>query len=137
MKTATFLSTLPLLGALALAPQAAPAQVSVTLHLGNPIVVTHYAPEVYGDWHTSYRTWRPVTVWYYDGHYYPRAVRGGRPVQIYQRGNERFLPPQDQGWANRGDRRYNYNRRPNDEDYQHAAPPPAPRSKPGRGRGRP
>ena len=128
---------LPLLGALTLTPSTGSAQVTVTLRLGNPIVVTNYAPEVYGDWHTSYRTWRPVTVYYYNGHYYPRSVKGSRPVQIYQRGTQRFLPPQDQAWGNRGDRRYNYNRRPIDEDYQHAAPPPPARPQPGRGRGRP
>jgi hypothetical protein len=119
------LATLPLLGALALSPRPSSAQISATIHLGNPVAVTNYEPNRYGDWHSSYRSWRPVTVYYYNGRYYPRSVRGARPVQIYRRQNEYFLPPRDAAWANRGDRRYNYNRRPNDEDYNHAGPPPA------------
>jgi hypothetical protein len=118
------LATLPLLGALALAPRHGSAQISATIHLGNPVVVTNYSSTVHGDWHTSYRQWRPTTVYYYNGRYYPHAVRGARPVQIYHRQNQYFLPPRDAAWANRGDRRYNYNRRPTDEDYNHAEPPP-------------
>ena len=63
------LMILPLLGALALMPQQASAQVSVTLHLGTPLVVTHYSADVHGDWHTAYRTWKPTTVYAYNGQY--------------------------------------------------------------------
>jgi hypothetical protein len=116
------LATLPLLGALALAPRDGSAQVSATIHLGNPVVVSNYEANRYGDWHSNYRRWRPTTVYYYNGRYYPRAIRGSRPVQIYRRQNEYFLPPRDAAWVNRGDRRFNYRRRPNDEDYNHAEP---------------
>ena len=116
------LAVLPLLGALALAPHRASAQITATIHLGRPIVVTNYAPDVYGDWHARYRSWRPTTVYYYDGQWYPRAVRGGRAVMVYRSQNSYFLPPRDHDWDNR-DHRYNYRRRPTDDDYSHAAPP--------------
>ena len=128
----SLIATLPLLGALAVAPPRASAQVSVTLRLGRPVVVTNYSPDVYGDWHTDYRRWRPVTLYFYNGNWYPRSVRGSRPVVVYRSQNSYFLPPQDQDWNNK-DRRYNYRRRPTPDDYSHAAPPPQGR---GRGRGR-
>lgn len=128
---ASLLLTLPLLGALAVTPRQAPAQVSVSLHLGTPLVVTNYAPDAYGDWHTSYRNWRPTTVYYYNGQWYNRSVRGARPVVVYRSQKSYFLPPQDQDWNNK-DRRYNYRRRPTNDDYSHAVPPPQ-----GRGRGGP
>lgn len=130
MRIAAFL-TAPLLAAM-LAPPAA-AQVSVTLHLGTPVVITHYSPEVYGPWQTAYTTWTPTTVYYFDGHYYSRPVKGARLVQVYRRQNQYFLPPQDVAWANRGDKRYDYDRKPNDDDYKGAGPPGQGR---GRGRGR-
>jgi hypothetical protein len=118
------LATLPLLGALLLAPRQGSAQISATIHLGSPVVVTNYSPQVHGDWHTNYSRWKPTTVYAYNGQYYNHSVRGARPVQIYHRQNQYFLPPQDPAWANRGDKRYNYNRKPTDDDYNHAAPPP-------------
>jgi hypothetical protein len=121
---ASLLATLPLLGALALTPRHASAQISATIHLGNPVVVTNYSRDVHGDWHTNYRQWHPTTVYSYNGRYYSRSIRGARPVQVYRRQNQHFLPPQDAAWANRADRRYNYNRRPTDEDYRRAAAPP-------------
>ena len=128
------LAIVPLLAALNVAPRQAEAQISVTLHLGDPIVVTNYAPEAYGDWHTSYRYWHPVTVYFYDGRWYPRAVRGARPVVVYRSENSYFLPPRDHDWDNR-DHRYNYRRRPTDDDYNRAGPPPQSNGR-GRGRGR-
>ena len=124
---------LPLLAALMLAPRVAPAQVSVTIRLGDPVVVMNYSPEYYGDWHRYYIEWTPVTVYYFEGRYYQRAVKGGRRVMIYRRGGEYFLPPQDPAWVNRGDKRFNYKYRPVDDDYRHAPPP---KGKHGRGRGR-
>lgn len=124
-------ATLPLLGALALAPRQATAQVAVTLHLGKPVVVTNYAPEAYGDWRTNYHSWHPVTLYYLDGQWYPRNVRGSRSVIVYRSGNSYFLPPREDGWNNK-DRRYNYKRRPVDDDYNHAIVAP-----PRRGRRRP
>ena len=118
-----------LLGALAATPRQAPAQISVNLHLGTPLVVTNYAPDAYGDWQTNYRNWRPTTVYSYNGQWYNHSVRGSRAVVVYRSQNSYFLPPQDQGWDNK-DRRYNYSRRPNTDDYSHAAAPQ------GRGRGR-
>jgi hypothetical protein len=122
----SLLATLPLLGALALTPRQGSAQISATIHLGNPVMVTNYSPDVHGDWHTNYRKWRPTTVYAYNNQYYSHSVKGARPVQIYHQGNQNFLPPRDAAWANRADKRYNYNRKPTDDDYSHAAPPPQP-----------
>lgn len=130
----SLLATLPLLGALAVAPHQASAQASVTLRLGTPLVVTNYAQESYGDWHTTYRHWSPVTVYSYNGNWYPRQVRGSRAVTVYRTNNQYFLPPRDQDWNNR-DHRISARRRPTDDDYSHAAPPPPHQD--GQGRGRP
>lgn len=124
------LAILPVLAALAMATRPASAQISATIHLGSPVVVTRYSAETHGDWHTSYSRWRPTTVYAYNDQYYSHSVRGARPVQIYRQGNQNFLPPQDAAWANRADHRYNYNRRPTDDDYNRAAPPPAPTRRP-------
>ena len=129
------LATLPVLAILALTPQRSNAQVSATIQLGPPqrswgheVVVTNYAPEVHGDWRASYRRWAPVTLYYANGHYYPNRVRNARAVTVYRSGGRTFLPPRDPAWDHQ-DHRYNYSRRPNDEDYNHAAPPPS-RSRP-------
>lgn len=134
----SMLATLPVLTMLALTPLRSEAQISGTIQIGPPqrswgreVVVTNYAPETHGSWQTSYRRWQPVTVYYVNGHYYPRRVRGARPVVIYRSQNRSFLPPQDQQWDGK-DRRYNYRNRPNADDYSHAQPAP-----PARGRGRP
>lgn len=132
---ASWLTALPLIGLLAVAtPRPAPAQVSISVRFGPPVVVTDYAPEVYGDWRTDYIYWRPVTLYFFEGNWYPRPIRGARPVVVYRYRNEYFLPPRDQGWVNR-DRRYNYRRRPIDVDYRHVKTPP--RHDRGRHRGPP
>ena len=120
----SFLATLPILGALALAvpTHQASAQISATIHLGKPVVVTNYSPDTYGDWHTRYHSWRPTTVYYYNGQWYPRSVRGSRAVAVYRSGQSYFLPPRDKDWDNK-DHRYNYRRRPTDDDYNHVSPP--------------
>jgi hypothetical protein len=125
----SFLATLPLLGALAVTPQKSSAQVSVSLHLGKPVVVTSYTPEAYGDWHNSYRSWSPTTLYYYDGNWYPRQVHGSRAVAVYRSNGHYFLPPREQ-INGHVDRRYNAKRGPQDDDYNHLAPPPPPRSRP-------
>jgi hypothetical protein len=119
------LLTVPLFAGLLALPTAASAQISIRIgaQLGPEISLVAYSPERHGDWRANYRQWTPVTVYRYEGHYYPHYVRGARSVWVYQRGNERFLPPEDREWVGR-DRRYNYRHRPTDEDY-------------GRGRGRP
>ncbi|MES1259126.1 MAG: hypothetical protein ABUL71_00930 [Gemmatimonadota bacterium] len=76
-----------------------------------------YTPDAYGDWRTSYRNWQPVTLYERNGHFYTGNVPGTTAVAVYRWGNDYFLPPQDPAWANRGDRRYNYDRRPNDGLY--------------------
>ena len=111
-------SFLALAGALALTPRQAPAQVSATIHLGTPLTVTAYSAPVHGDWATSYHKWTPKTVYYYNGQYYPHTVKGARAVQIYHYGKSDFLPPQDAKWQG-ADKRYNYSRKPTDEDYSH------------------
>ena len=126
----SLLSTLPLLGSLALAPHQGSAQVNVTIKLGNPVPVTRYAPEAYGDWHTDYQSWRPVTLYAYQGNLYTRQVSGSRPVALYRtRQGDYFLPPQDRDWDGK-DHRYNYKRRPSDDDYERAGTPSR-----GKGRG--
>ncbi|MGH7581776.1 MAG: hypothetical protein ACREL5_00965 [Gemmatimonadales bacterium] len=84
---------------------------------GSEIVVNPYSPTAYGDWHTAYRRWQPVTVYFADGHYFPRRVRGSRPVSVYRWNNQYFLPPQQGNWANH-DRRFNGRRRPTSQDYR-------------------
>lgn len=121
---APFLAAIPLIVALILAPVPATAQVTVSLNLGRPAVVTNYAPEAYGDWTTSYTRWQPTALYYYDGHYYARPVQGARVVQVYHYGNAYFFPPRDKGWEQK-DKRYNYSHRPNDDDYRRALPPQA------------
>jgi len=86
---------------------------------GREIVVNTYSPDAYGDWRSMWRRWTPVTVYTRDGRYFSRQVRDSRPVQIYTYNNQYFLPPQDAGWNN-ADRRYNYRRRPGDDDYRNA-----------------
>jgi hypothetical protein len=124
-----------LVGTAAAVPLTARAQVTVDLHLGPPLVVTHYAPEVYGDWHTRYQYWTPVTVYAYQGNWYSRPVTGARQVVVYRSSNRYFLPPQDPAWDKK-DKRYKYQWRPNDDDYKHAVPPGLAKPKPGKGRGR-
>ena len=131
-------ATLPVLALLALTPLRSHAQISATIQLGPPqrswgheVVVTNYAPEAYGNWQTSYHRWRPVTVYYVNGHYYPNRVRGSRAVVIYRSQNRSFLPPREPAWDGI-DRRYNYENRPSDDDYTHAqaAPGTLARSRP-------
>lgn len=96
---------------------AAPAQgVGVTVRLGNERTVVAYSPERHGDWQTSYKSWKPTTVYSVNGHYYDKQTRGARAVAVYHKDNEYFLPPQDSKWVGK-DKRYNYKRRPTDEDY--------------------
>jgi hypothetical protein len=122
-------AVLPLLGALALTPRQGSAQISATIHLGSPVVVTNYSASVHGDWSTSYKTWTPKTVYAYNGQYYSHSVTGARAVQIYHHGNQNFLPPQDPAWAKGADKRYNYTRKPTDDDYTRATAPHSPQDK--------
>jgi hypothetical protein len=123
--------TLPALAALSIMAMPASAQVSATVRIGDPpprawgheVVVAPYVSERYGDWHTSYRKWQPVTLYVMNGRYFARNVRGSRPVMVYRSHNQYFLPPQDKAWE-RADRRYKYDRRPNDDDYTRAHPRP-------------
>jgi hypothetical protein len=125
MRIAAWL-TVPLLGALIALPTQAPAQMNISVRfgtrLGPEIGVFGYSAERYGDWHANYRRWTPVTLYDVNGHYYRNAVSGSRAVQVYSYNNEYFLPPRDQAWANRGDRRFNYQRQPRTEDYGRARP---------------
>lgn len=116
---------LPLLGALAFTPLTASAQGRAHAHMkpGKPVLVTGYSADAYGDWHKSYRSWRPVTLYAHDGQFYSRSMKGARAVQVYRHGNDYFLPPQDDAWVKRGDTRYNYRHRPNDDDYGRATAP--------------
>ena len=84
--------------------------------LGQEIGVLGYSQERAGDWRTNYRRWTPVTVYEVRGHYFSKNAPGARAVAIYRYRNEYFLPPNDQEWVGR-DRRFNYDRRPGNEDY--------------------
>jgi hypothetical protein len=125
MRIATWM-TIPLLGALIALPTRAPAQMNISVRfgtrLGPEIGVFAYSPQRHGDWHASYRRWTPVTLYDINGHNYRNSVRGARAVQVYSYNNEYFLPPEDQEWAHRGDRRFNYNRAPGQTDYGRARP---------------
>lgn len=123
MRIATLVTYPLLLGALIALPTRAPAQVSVSVsaRLGPGIVLSAYSPDRYGAWQANYRQWRPVTLYTVDGRYYQHSVRGARRVQVYRRGNEHFLPPQDRAWAGH-DRRFNNRHRPNNDDYGRARP---------------
>ena len=76
-----------------------------------PLAVGVYSAGRMGDWRTSLMLWTPVTVYEFEGGYYPRAVPGGRAVQIYRYRDRYFLPPDDHDWIG-ADRRYDYQRRP-------------------------
>jgi hypothetical protein len=114
------LATLSMLAFAALAPRHASAQVSATIHLGTPLTVSAYSASTHGEWATNYRKWTPTNVYVYNGKYYPHAVKGSHQVQVYRRGNEYFTPPRDAAWAKGADKRFNYKRVPNDDDYSHA-----------------
>ena len=110
------MTLLPLFGALLLAPGRGSAQVTATIRFGNEIRVYPYSQDADGDWHVSYRRWRPVTVYGLDGRFYSRNVPGAREIQVYSYNNQYFLPPRDADWNNY-DRRFRYDERPRDEDY--------------------
>ena len=116
----TGLLSLPLFGALVAMPARAPAQLNLTVHfgtrLGPEIGVYSYSPQRQGDWRVNSGRWRPVTLYDVNGHYYRHSVSGARAVVVYSYHNEYFLPPRDQAWVN-SDRRYNYRRQPNQDDY--------------------
>lgn len=122
MRNKTLLS-LSLVSALVALPSRASAQITISFgaRLGPEIGVSAYAADRMGDWRTNYRRWTPVTLYDVNGHYYRTQVRGARPVLVYSYQNQYFLPPQDQGW-NGSDRRYNYRRVPNQDDYGRARP---------------
>jgi hypothetical protein len=84
---------LSLVALLAFGAPRAQAQISASVRLGRAVSVNVYSPERYGDWRTAYREWQPVTLYYLDGRYYRRNVRGARQVMVYRRNNEYFLPP--------------------------------------------
>jgi len=121
----SLLLTTALLGATIALPTRAPAQVKISIafgtQLGPEVGIFAYSPARYGDWHTNYRRWTPVTFYDINGHYYRHDVRGARAVVVYSYNNEYFLPPQDKAWIG-FDARYDYGRRPGDADFSRAHP---------------
>lgn len=110
---------LPMIGALALGARPAAAQITVTARIGQPqyeVRVSPYSASAYGDWRTSYANWQPAALYSANGHYYSQPVSGARQVAVYRSQNQYFLPPRDQQFDN-VDRRYDYDRRPVDADY--------------------
>lgn len=122
-----------LLGAAIAMPNQASAQVSVSIgaRLGPEVSLYAYSQPAHGDWQTTYRTWTPSTVYYYNGHYYHKSVSGARAVAVYSHNGEYFMPPADKAWVGK-DKRYNYKRAPQDEDRGRAKE----HDDNGRGRGR-
>ena len=86
-----------LFGAAVAMPNAASAQVSISVNLGRllgpEVSIYSYSQPAYGDWHTAYRQWTPVTLYFYQGHYYRKSVKGARAVAVYSRNGEYFMPP--------------------------------------------
>lgn len=80
------------------------------------IGVLAYSPERAGDWRANVRRWTPVTVYAVRDRYYSNNVTGSRPLVVYRYRDEYFLPPRDQAWVG-FDKRFDYNRRPGDDDY--------------------
>ena len=108
-----------LAGAVIALPVRAPAQVSISVdigkRLGPEISIFAYSQPAYGDWHTAYRQWTPVTIYEVNGHYYRKSMKGARAVAVYSRNGEYFLPPDDKAWVGK-DKRYNYKRQPGEQD---------------------
>ncbi|MGH7532587.1 MAG: hypothetical protein ACREL4_04770 [Gemmatimonadales bacterium] len=128
MRISPFL-TLTLAASLMLPATAAQAQgvgISINAQLGPALDISLYSANQFGDWHQSYLNWTPVRVYYLNGHYYRRQVRGARLVVIYSDGHRYFFPPRDRDWNN-VDRRYDYRGRPTDDDYARFRGAPDPR----------
>jgi hypothetical protein len=112
-----------ILGAAVALPNRASAQVSIGVNigarLGPEVGIYAYSAPVFGEWQTSYRSWTPTTLYFYQGHYYRKSVSGARAVAVYSRNGEYFMPPEDKSWVGK-DKRYNYKRAPVEEDRGHA-----------------
>ncbi len=119
------LIAVPFVVALIASPSQASAQVNLTVRfgtrLGPDIGVFAYSQARNGEWRDNYRKWTPVTLYDVNGRYYRNSVRGARAVVVYSYNGDYFFPPSDAGWVNK-DRRYNYNRRPNDSDRGRVTP---------------
>lgn len=130
MRTALFVLT-PM-AALALAVTPLSAQVRANVHIDIPIlggnrpVIVHrddryddryddrryivevrdYSSRNHGQWKKEYRKWRPVTLYWVNGRYYERQVRGARAVSVYFYRNQYFFEPRDRDFYRyRDDRR--------------------------------
>ena len=117
MRLATVLSFAVLAGFVPAA--SAPAQgvgISIGLKLGPSRSVVAYSSARDGEWRSSYMQWQPTTMYVVDGRYYEKQSRGSRAVVVYRHNEDYFLPPQDKKWVG-ADKRYNYKRKPRNEDY--------------------
>ena len=104
----------PLLAAMAAEPAAAQVRASIQVgpvHVGvsdrrhepRHIAVIDYSPR-YGNWRSTARHWRPVTVYYVGGRYYRQPYRNARPVVIYRYQGRYFNAPRDRDWNNQRSR---------------------------------
>lgn len=91
--------------------------VVVDHRLGEEIAVWAYSPERAGAWRKNYLRWTPVTVYEYQGRYYPNRIAGTRAVQLYRYRDEYFLPPHQASWIG-VDKRYDYKLQPNEDDRE-------------------
>jgi len=89
---------------------------AVDARLGREIGVLGYSSERAGDWRSNSRRWTPVTLYEFNGRYFPNNAAGARPVAMYRYRDEYFLPPTDQAWLG-SDRRFDYKHQPNDDDH--------------------
>jgi hypothetical protein len=87
----------------------------IDARFGPEIGVFNFSPDRAGDWRRNYRRWTPVTVYEFHGRYFTNSGPGARPVMVYRYRDEYFLPPDDPAW-NGFDRRFDYNRIPNQDD---------------------
>jgi hypothetical protein len=60
-----------------------------------------------------------VTLYFFNGQYYRNSVRDARPVVVYSRHNEYFMPPTDRAWVG-SDQRYDYKHQPDRKDRRRA-----------------
>jgi hypothetical protein len=97
-------------------PAQSSAGVEIGIQLGSERPVFRYSRERYGDWRSNYELWEPVTLFVIDARFFDREAGSARAVVVYRRKDEYFLPPQEKEWIGK-DKRYDYKRRPKDEDY--------------------
>jgi hypothetical protein len=96
------------------------------------VEVREYSSRNHGQWKKEYRKWRPVTLYWVNGRYYERQVRGARAVTVYFYRNQYFFEPRDRDFYryrddHRNDRRDD--RYDNRDDRNDRRDPPRPNTR--------